>query len=313
MTTDIFKSMFYKAAFQLRKHSPAILTGLGIAGVVGGTIMACVATSKLEKTLEPHKKEIDDIHANPNPDEKQHRKDIVNAYGRTAWSITKLYGPAVAIEGAGIACILKSDHIMHNRNAALAASFSAVSTAFDSYKKAVAERYGENAEKEIRYDIREEDIEEEFQDKKGKIKTRKKKVKTYGETPRSPWARFYTIGCDGWSKDPGANNLTLQTKQAFLNDRLRVRGYLFLNEAYEYLGIPPIREGQYLGWYYDPSDDTLHNCVDFGIYDCHDVRKCQFVNGVEDTVIVDFNIDGNIVDRFHVNNEDVVLDYTGGK
>lgn len=313
MTTDILKTMYYKTAFQLRKHSPEILTGLGIAGVVSGTIMACVATTKLEKTLEPHKKHLDDIHANPNPDEKEHRKEVVKAYGKTAWSLAKLYGPAVAVEGAGIACILKSDHIMRGRNAALAAAFSSLSTAFDSYKKSVAEKIGEEAEKEIRYGIHEEEIDEEYEDKKGKVKTRKKVVKTMDKKPRSPWARFYADGCDGWSKDPGANGLTLQIKQDFLNKRLQARGYLFLNEVYEYLGIPPIREGQYLGWYYDPSDESLQNCVDFGIFDCHDIKKCQFINGVEDTVIVDFNIDGNIVDRFHVNNDEVVLDYIGGR
>lgn len=314
MTFDIFKNAYYKAAFQLKKYSPDILTGLGIAGVVGGTIMACLATTKLEKTMEPHKKELEDLHTKASEmDDKSYRKEVVKAYGRTTWDLTKLYGPAAAVEIAGIGCILKSDSIMHNRNAALAAAYTTVSTAFDAYKHRVAEKIGEQAEKEIRYGIHDEEVEEEYTDKKGNKKTRKKTVKVMGETPRSPWARFYTVGCDGWSKDPGANNLTLQTKQAWLNERLRIRGYLFLNEAYECLGITPIREGQYLGWYYNPSDPTLNNCVDFGIYDCHDLQKCQFVNGAEDTVIVDFNIDGNIVDRFNVNNEEAILDFQGGR
>ena len=98
-----------------------------------------------------------------------------------------------------------------------------------------------------------------------------------------------------------------------LNKRLQIRGYLFLNEVYEFLGIPLIREGQYLGWFYDPNDPTLHNKVDFGIYDCHDILKCNFVNGFENTVLLDFNIDGNIVDRFNVNNEEAILDYQFGR
>jgi hypothetical protein len=88
---------------------------------------------------------------------------------------------------------------------------------------------------------------------------------------------------------------------------------MVLNDVYECLGLPLIREGQYLGWYYDPSDPTLHNKIDFGIYDCHDILKCDFVNGFENVVLLDFNIDGNIVDRFHVNNEDAVLNYCGGR
>ena len=313
MNTDILKHAFYKAVFQLKKHSPEILTALGIGGVVTGTVMACKATTKLEKTMESHKKELDDIHTNPNPDEKEHRKEVTKAYLKTAWDLTKLYAPAVIVEGASIGCLLGSHKIMRNRNAALAAAYTTVSNAFESYKKRVADKIGEEAEKEIRYDIRTEEIDEEYEDTKGKKKTRKKTVKTMDGREKSPYSRFYADGCDGWSKDPGANVITLRSKQAELNKRLQIRGYLFLNEVYEFLGIPLIREGQYLGWFYDPNDPTLHNKVDFGIYDCHDILKCNFVNGFENTVLLDFNIDGNIVDRFNVNNEEAILDYCGGR
>ena len=313
MNTDILKHAFYKAAFQLRKHSPEILTALGIGGVVTGTVMACVATTKLDKTMEPHKKELDDIHTNPNPDEKEHCKEITKAYAKTAWDLAKLYGPAAIVEGCSIACLLGSHKIMRDRNAALAAAYTTVSNAFDSYKKRVADKLGEEAEKELRYGIRTEEVDEEYEDKKGKVKTRKKTVKTMSDREKSPWSRFYAQGCDGWSKDPGQNVITLGAKESFLNKRLQLRGYLFLNEVYEYLGIAPIREGQYLGWYYDPNDPTLHNCVDFGVYDCHDILKCNFVNGFEDTILLDFNIDGNIVDRFNVNNEEAVLDFQEGR
>ena len=313
MNTDILKHAFYKAAFQLRKHSPEILTAFGIGGVVTGTVMACVATTKLDKTMESHKKELDDIHTDPNPDEKEHCKELTKAYAKTAWDLAKLYGPAVIVEGCSIACLLGSHKIMRDRNAALAAAYTTVSNAFDSYKKRVADKLGEEAEKELRYDIRTEEVDEEYEDKKGKVKTRKKTVKTMSDHEKSPWSRFYAQGCDGWSKDPGQNVITLGAKESFLNKRLQLRGYLFLNEVYEYLGIAPIREGQYLGWYYDPNDPTLHNCVDFGIYDCHDILKCNFVNGFEDTILLDFNIDGNIVDRFNVNNEEAVHDFQEGR
>lgn len=311
MNSEFIKHAFYKASFALKKHAPEILTGLGITGVVAGTVMACVATTKLEKTMEPHKKELEDIHANPNPDEKEHRKEIVKAYGRTAWDMVKLYGPSVAVEAASIGCLLGSHKIMRDRNAALAAMYTTVSGAFDAYKKRVAEKYGEDAEKEIRYDIRESEVEEEYQDEKGKKKTRKKTVKTMDEEVRSPYSRFYTTGCDGWSKDPGVSLRNLFEKQAWCNERLRARGYLFLNEVYELLSIAPIREGQYLGWYYEPGKHEVE--VDFGVFDCHDILKCNFVNGFEDTVILDFNLDGNIVDRFGVDNEEAVLDYHGGR
>lgn len=307
---DSIKSIFYKAVFQFKKHSPEILTGVGIAGVVTGTVLACVATTKLEKTLEPHKKELDDIHENKDfCSEQEYRRYLARAYGKTAWSMVKLYGPSVAVEATSIGCLIGSHKIMRNRNAALASAYTTLSSAFDAYKKRVANKLGDEAEKEIRYDIQEKEIEEEYTDEKGKKKARKKIVKTIDEEAHSPYARFYDQGQSGWSRDAGANVLYLSNVQAYFNDRLRLRGYVFLNEVYEYLNYPPIQEGQYLGWYYDPDDESLHNCIDFGIYDIHDVQKRNFVNGVENVVLLDFNIDGNIVDRFGVNNEKAKTQY----
>lgn len=312
MTTDIFKSLFYKASFELRKHSPEILTGVGITGVVAGTVLACIATTKLDKTMEPHKQKLDDIHENPNPDEKEHRKEVVAEYGKTVWDLVKLYAPAVTVESASIGCLLGSHKIMRNRNAALAAAYTTVSKAFDSYKQRVAERLGDEAEKEIRYDIREQEVEEEYTDKKGNTKKRKKTVKTMDIETRSPYSVFWTAGCNGWDKDPGVSKRNLFEKQAWANERLIRRGYVMLNEVYELLGAEPTREGLYIGWYYDPSDPTLHNKIDFGVFDCSDILKQDFVNGWENTVILDFNVDGNIVDRFKVNNSKEKAEFYGG-
>ena len=241
--------------------------------------------------------------------EKSYRKEITRAYGKTALSLIKLYGPAVLVEGSAIGCLVGSHKILRNRNAALASTLATVSTAFDRYKKRVAEKLGDEAEKELRYDIHKEEIEEEYTDEKGKKKVRKKTVSTINEEETSPYSRFYDAGCCGWSRDASANLLYLKNVQAYFNDRLRIRGYVFLNEVYEYLNLPIIQEGQYIGWYYDPNDENLHNCVDFGIYDIHDARKRDFVNGYETVILLDFNIDGNIVDRFGINNEKMKVSY----
>lgn len=307
---DSLKKIFYDAAFKLKKHSPEILVGTGIVGVVTGTVLACVATTKLEKTLEPHKKELEAIHSDKeHMTESEYRRNVTRAYGKTALSMVKLYGPAVLVEGSAIGCLIGSHKIMQNRNAALASTLATVSTAFDSYKKRVAAKLGEEAEKELRYDIREEEIEEEYTDEKGKKKTRKKIIKTMDENEHSPYSRFYDAGCYGWSRDASANLIFLKNAQAYFNKRLEIRGYVFLNEVYEYLNYPPIREGQYVGWFYNPEDETLHNKIDFGIYDIHDVSKRNFVNGYENVILLDFNIDGNIVDRFGINNDKVVRSY----
>jgi hypothetical protein len=308
--SNSIKSIFYKMIFQLKKHSPEILTGVGITGVVAGTVLACVATTKLEKTVSKHKEEIDAVHdEREEMSEQEYRKELAGAYGRAAWSMVKLYGPAAVVEATSIGCLIGSHKILRDRNAAIAAAYTTLSTAFDHYKKRVAEKLGDDAEKEIRYNVHDEEIEEEYEDKKGKKKTQKAIVKVVDDDDHSPYSRFYDAGCSGWSRDAGANNIYLKNVQAYFNDRLQLRGYVFLNEVYEYLNLPPIQEGQYIGWYYDPNDETLHNKIDFGIYDIHNKLKRSFVNGFEPVIILDFNIDGNIVDRFGVNNEKAKINY----
>lgn len=62
------------------------------------------------------------------------------------------------------------------------------------------------------------------------------------------------------------------------------------------LGIPRVKAGQVVGWIYDEENPIGDNFVDFGIYDQNRVKNRDFVNGYERTILLDFNVDGNILD-----------------
>jgi hypothetical protein len=64
---------------------------------------------------------------------------------------------------------------------------------------------------------------------------------------------------------------------------------VFLNEAYDALGIERTREGSVVGWVY-PSE-TGDNYISFGM---HDMRNANFLDGTEPTILLDFNVDGII-------------------
>lgn len=109
----------------------------------------------------------------------------------------------------------------------------------------------------------------------------------------SPYAKFFNSSCTGWEKDPEYNMLFLRMCQQRANDMLRARGYIFLNEVYDMLGIPRTKAGQCVGWIYNPKNPVGDNYVDFGIY----VEQNQeFVNGYKNAILLDFNVDGNIMD-----------------
>ena len=88
----------------------------------------------------------------------------------------------------------------------------------------------------------------------------------------------------------------LKAEQNYANDRLRARGYLFLNEVYERLGIKQTKAGQIVGWVYDTKEPIGDNYVDFGIYNTNIEKTRDFVNGYENVILLDFNVDGNILD-----------------
>lgn len=109
----------------------------------------------------------------------------------------------------------------------------------------------------------------------------------------SDYARFFDESCTGWEKDAEYNLVFLNMQQNYANEKLHRQGHLFLNYVYQMLGIPKTKIGQIVGWIYDEEHPIGDNYVDFGIYD---LRNTEFVNGHENVALLDFNVDGNILD-----------------
>lgn len=88
----------------------------------------------------------------------------------------------------------------------------------------------------------------------------------------------------------------LKRQQAHATDRLQDKGHLFLNEVYDMLGMQRTKSGQVVGWIYDKKHPIGDNFVDFGIYDLYKEKNREFVNGYEPSILLDFNVDGNILE-----------------
>lgn len=296
---------FHKAGFQLKKHSPEILIVAGVIGTVTSAVMACKATTKLNNILEESKENLDKIHsAMEHPEtlpeeytEEDGKKDLVIVYTQSAVKIAKLYAPSVVLGALSITAILTSNNILRKRNIALAAAYTAVNKSFKEYRGRVVERFGKELDHELRYNIKAKEIEETVVDEKtGKEKTVKKTVDVFDPNTLSEFSIVYDDGCTGWTKDPELNKMFLFKQQNYANDTLKARGYLFLNEVYDMLGIPRTKAGQVVGWIYDEKHPIGDNFVDFGIVDVNNERSRAFMNGYERSIILDFNVDGNILD-----------------
>lgn len=295
----------YRMGFKLKKYSPEILVVSGAIGVVASAVMACKATTKLGSILEESHDQVEQIHEYAEREdmvvsgkytEENAKKDLFVVYVQTGVKIAKLYAPSVILGSISLGSMIASNNILRKRNVALAAAYTTIEKSFKKYRSNVIERFGEKVDKELKYGVKAQKIEEvETDPGTGKQKKVKKTIETTDYDGYSQYARFYDESCKNWKKDAEANLIFLRAQERYANDLLHARGYLFLNEVYDMLGIQITKEGQLVGWVYsDDPNFTGANYVDFGMNEIHRDKVRDFVNGYERTILLDFNVDGNI-------------------
>lgn len=304
--TKISRS-FHKIGFKLKKHSPEILAVAGVVGTVTSAVMACKATLKVTDIIDETKETVETIHDSVGKglhtsDGEEYTQEVANkdlaiVYTQTAWKFVKLYGPSAALGVVSIGCMVGSNQILRKRNVALAAAFKAVDTSFKEYRSRVIDRFGKDLDRELRFGVKAKEVEETVVDENGKETTVKKTVEVVDpNAAHSIYSVVYDDGCTGWSKNPELNKVFLIQQQNYANDKLKMNGILTLNQVYDMLGIHRTAYGQIAGWVYTEDDSAGDNFVDFGIFNADNERASAFINGLERTVILDFNCIGNILE-----------------
>ena len=281
----------------VQKHSPEILAGVGVVGTVASAVIACKATLKLDDILAESKEtrdKIKEVAENPRYEKEYSpedaKKDLTVNYTQTAVKIAKLYAPAVILGSASLGCLLASNDILRKRNAALSAAYMTVDKSFKEYRQRVVDRFGSEVEKEIRYNIKAQEIECATANEE----TETVQVKVMDSNLYSDYARFFDEFSPNWQNDPEYNLMFLKAQQQYANDLLRAKGRLFLNEVYDLLGLERSKAGQVVGWVYNPENPEGDNFVDFGIYNVCEDRVIAFMNGEEPSILLDFNVDGDV-------------------
>lgn len=274
----------------VKKNSPHIFFAAGVAGTVASTVLACRATLKLSATLDEIQKDIDVLKPNRGSNEVVNTEDAVVEHTRTLYiyahsglKIAKLYGPSVLIGAASIGLLTGSHVQLTRRNSALLAAYAAVAKAYDDYRERVREELGVERELDIYHAAKTETV----KDADGN----ELEIKTADPNKYSPYAKFFDEYSDEWQRDPELNRMFVQCQQNYLNNRLKTFGHVFLNEAYDSLGIPRTRAGAVVGWLNNGDGDGY---IDFGIFEAFNAR---FVNGPEQSILLDFNVDGVIYDK----------------
>lgn len=215
-----FAQIFKTAQQTLSKHSPEILTGIGIAGMITTTILAVKATPKALKSIEEKKKE--------ERVEKLTPKDTVKA----TW---KHYVPAAVTGVTSVACLIGGSHVSLRRNAALATAYKISETALTEYREQVVETIGEKKEQTVREKVNQKQIE--------KVDPATSKI-------------YMTGNGDSLCLDPLSKRLfesdidKIRKAENALNKQMihDICGSVSLNEFYEEIGLDTTDLGEILGW-----------------------------------------------------------------
>lgn len=216
---DIAK-VFKTATNTLSKHSPEILQGLGIAGMIGCTILAVAATPKALKLIEEKK------------EEKGVEKLTPVETVKTAW---KPYAPAFAVGVTSVACLVGASSVNYRRNAALTAAYKLSETAFTEYREKVVDVIGKEKEKEVKDEIAKEHIEKNPVSKNTVIVTGRGNDLCMDDFSK----RYFYSDINQIEKI--VNDLNRQMLHGFC-------GYVSLNEFYDELDIDHMDIGDNIGW-----------------------------------------------------------------
>ena len=296
---------FGRGKLLAQKHSPEILLGVGLIGVVASSVMLVKATVKavemkpaLDKDAEEKNTIIEAAHNAPEPNnytEEDYQKDKLIVKVQNVMPYVKLYAPAAITGLASITAIVGSHGIMTRRTTSLVAAYGLLQEGFAAYRKRVVEDLGEDKDKDFRYGLKTEIVEEEIlNEETGRKKKVKKEVKSMAGRmyDLSDYARFFDNYSVQYRNDPSLNLFFLKSQQNYANDKLKANGFLFLNEVYEMLGLPRTKAGAIVGWVWGTKDEQ-DDYVDFGLYETYNAAS---VNGYEPVFIIDPNVDGVIYD-----------------
>ena len=143
------------------KHSPEILTGIGIAGMITTTVLAVKATPKALKLIDAKKRDIfDNLDPEDIPGNSTDYTEVSLTpleVVKTAW---KPYIPVAVTCVASVTCLIGASSVNAKRNAALATAYELSKTALSDYKEKVVETIGEKKEKTIREKVAQKKVDE---------------------------------------------------------------------------------------------------------------------------------------------------------
>lgn len=221
---DDVKNIIDSGLFSLRKNSPAILIGFGVAGIAVTAALAVKATPKALELIEEERK------IKEENNEELTKMDIV----KKTWT---LYVPSVCVGVLSAACIVSSHKINTRRNIAIATAYKISESAYREFKDKTMKVVGKEKYNEIREEVAKEKVEKANLDNRECIITE----------PSSDIKCYDSVGGVLFKSTVDKINKAINE----LNRKMLLENYVSLNDFYSFLNLPPTPMGNELGWKID--------------------------------------------------------------
>lgn len=254
MKKEIAKS-FLSLKTAIKKHSPEILTGIGIAGMITTTVMAVRATPKALILIEERKEEIGA--------EKLEAMDMV----KTTWAC---YIPAAITGTLSVACLIGASSVNARRNAALATAYTLSESALKDYQGKVIEMFGEKKNEAVKDAVAKDKVEKNPAVTREVIITEKGNTLCYDAIS----GRYFKSDIE-----------KIKKAECELNRQMLDDMYVSLNDFYYEIGLDSVKLGDELGWNVDSgyidlsfssqlaSDGTPCLVIDYSVAPRYDYRN----------------------------------------
>ena len=208
-----------------KRNASTILTTIGGVGVVATSILAVKATPKALQSLEQAKEE---------KGEELTKMEQVKVVGPA-------YIPAILMATTTIACIFGANVLNQRQQAALMSAYALVDNSYKEYKNKLKELYGEEAHNNIVNSIMVEKAEEVGITAESLCANT---CLTDDESCGDP-VLFY----EEWSGRYFESTIEqVIVAQYHINRNFVLRGYVTLNELYEFLGLETTDYDNTVGW-----------------------------------------------------------------
>ena len=204
----------------MTKHSPEILTGIGIGGFLTTIGMTMKIAPRAKAEIEDAEYYADKYN------EPIRTRDRVKIYAKNYW-------PVALSTGLSTACIVMGNRQQHKRNAALAAAYTISQETLKDYQSAITESLDEKKANEIREKVSQ--------------KTSERIPANDQEIPYVPSGK--SLYFDRWSgRYFVSDRETLREICNNLSRQMLGDMYITLNDVYDAIDLDRIPFGNDIGW-----------------------------------------------------------------